>query len=80
MDGEGADVLDAYLQTVDWLQGTNNGGALFVKGMGDICTGQPSGTTFLTWVEEEWDLQASYVLAVLKYYKHGATNDVFNNI
>jgi hypothetical protein len=48
MDGEGADVLDAYLQTVDWLQGTNNGGALFVKGMGDICTGQPGGTTFLT--------------------------------
>jgi hypothetical protein len=39
MDGEGADVLDAYLQTVDWLQGVNNGGALFIKGMGGICTG-----------------------------------------
>jgi hypothetical protein len=34
-----ADELDAYLQTVDWLQGVNNRGALFIKGMGDICTG-----------------------------------------
>jgi hypothetical protein len=34
-----ANVLNSYLQTVDWLQGANNGGALFVKGMADICTG-----------------------------------------
>jgi hypothetical protein len=27
---EGADTLDAYLQTVNWLQGANNGGALFI--------------------------------------------------
>jgi hypothetical protein len=39
--GGGADVLNAYLQTVDWLQGANNGGALFVKGMADICMGRP---------------------------------------
>jgi hypothetical protein len=32
-----ANALDAYLQTIDCLQGANNGGALFVKGMGDIC-------------------------------------------
>jgi hypothetical protein len=69
-----------YLQTIDWLQGANNGGALFVKGMGDICTGRPSGAALLARAEEEGDLQASYVLAVLKYYKHGATNDVFNHI
>jgi hypothetical protein len=36
---EGANALDAYLQIVDWLQGANNVGAFFVKGMGDICTG-----------------------------------------
>jgi hypothetical protein len=44
---EGADALDAYLQTVDWLQGMNNGGALFMKGMADICTGQPGGAALL---------------------------------
>jgi hypothetical protein len=80
MYGEGADVLDAYLQTVDWLQGANNGGALFVKGMGDICTGRPGGAALLARAEEEGDLQASCVLAVLKYYKHDATDDVFNHI
>jgi hypothetical protein len=80
MDGEGADALDAYLQTIDWLQGANNGGALFVKGMGNICMGQPSGAALLARVEEEGDLQASYVLAILKYYKNGATDDVFNHI
>jgi hypothetical protein len=67
MVGEGAYMLDAYLQTVDWLQGANNGGALFIKEMGDICTGRPGGAALLTRVEEEGDLQASYVLAVLKY-------------
>jgi hypothetical protein len=44
--GEG-DPLDAYFQTVDWLQGANNVEALFVKGMGDICTGCPGGATLL---------------------------------
>jgi hypothetical protein len=41
----------------------------------------------LTWwcgtlaqTEEKGDLQASYVLAVIKYYKHGITDDVFNHI
>jgi hypothetical protein len=34
----------------------------------------------LTRAEEEGDLQASYVLVILKYYKHGATDDVFNHI
>jgi hypothetical protein len=53
---EGADALDAYLQTVDWLQGVNNGGALFIKGMGDICIGRPGGATLLARVEEEGDL------------------------
>jgi hypothetical protein len=48
---EGADALDAYLQTVDWLQG-----ALFIKGMGDICIGRPGGATLLSRVEEEGDL------------------------
>jgi hypothetical protein len=33
------DALNRYLQTVDLSQGVNNGGALFVKGMADICTG-----------------------------------------
>jgi hypothetical protein len=33
--GDG-DTLDAYLQTVDWLQSVNNGEALLVKGMGDM--------------------------------------------
>jgi hypothetical protein len=63
---EGADTLNAYLQTVDWLQGANNEGSLFVKGMGDICTSRLSGATLLIRAEEERDLQASYVLAVLK--------------
>jgi hypothetical protein len=44
---EGADTLDAYLQTIDWLQGTNNGGALFMKGMADICMGRPGGAALL---------------------------------
>jgi hypothetical protein len=77
---EGTDALDAYLQTVDWLQGANNGGAPFVKGMGNICTGRPGGAALLARAEEEGDLQASCVLAILKYYKHGATNNVFNHI
>jgi hypothetical protein len=76
---EDADALNTYLQTIDWLQGANNGGALFVKGMDDICTGWPGGAALLERAEEEADLQASYVLAVLKYYKHGATDDVFNH-
>jgi hypothetical protein len=69
-----------YLQTIEWLQGAYNGGAFFVKGMGGICMGQPGGAAFLTQAEEEGDLQASYMLAVLKYYKHDATDDVFNHI
>jgi hypothetical protein len=63
-----AEALDAYLQTINMLQGANNGGALFVKGMGNICTGRPSGVALLTRAKEEGDLQASYVLAILKYY------------
>jgi hypothetical protein len=76
----GADVMDAYHQTIDWLQGANNGGALFIKGMGDICRGWPGGVALLAREEEEGDLQASYVLVVLKYYKHSATDNVFNHI
>jgi hypothetical protein len=44
----GADVLNAYLQTVDWLQGVNNGVALFIKGMADICMGRPGGVALLS--------------------------------
>jgi hypothetical protein len=80
MDGEGADMLDAYLQTVDWLQGANNRGALFIKGMDDRCIGRPGGASLLARAEEEGDLQVFYVLVVLKYYKHDTTNDVFNDI
>jgi hypothetical protein len=69
-----------YLQTIDWLQGVNNRGALFVKGIGDICTGGPGGVALLARAEEVGDLQASYMLAVLKYYKHDATIDVYNYI
>jgi hypothetical protein len=78
--GGGADALNTYLQTIDWLLGVNNGGALFIKGMADICTGRPSGATLLARAKEEGDLQVSYVLFVLKYYKHHVTNDVFNHI
>jgi hypothetical protein len=77
--GEG-DPLDTYLQTVDWWQGANNTEAFFIKGMGDICTGHPSGAALLTRAEEEGDLQVSYVLAILKYYKYDVTEDVFNHI
>jgi hypothetical protein len=76
----GADAVNAYLQIVDWLQGANNGGPLFIMGMADICMGRPYGVTLLTRAEQEGDIQVSYVLSVLKYYKHGATNDVFNHI
>jgi hypothetical protein len=44
--GDGG-MLDAYLQTVDWLQGANNREPLFIKGMDDICTGHPSGVPLL---------------------------------
>jgi hypothetical protein len=62
------------------LQVANNGRALFVNGMFDICMGQPGGAALLARAEEEGDLQASYVLVVIKYYKHGLTDDVFNHI
>jgi hypothetical protein len=62
------------------LQDANNIGSLFVKGMVDICMGWPGGVALLAQEEEEGDLQASYVLSVLRYYKHGATDDVFNHI
>jgi hypothetical protein len=62
------------------LQGANNRGALFVKGMGDICTGWPSDVALLAWAKEEGDLQASYILTVLKYCTHGTTDDIFNHI
>jgi hypothetical protein len=35
--GDG-DTRVAYLQIVEWLVGANNGEALFIKSMGDICT------------------------------------------
>jgi hypothetical protein len=73
-------VLNAYLQTINWLQRANNEGAPFVKGMADICMGRPGGATLLTRAEEEGDLQASYVLYVLKYYKHDTTEDDLNHI
>jgi hypothetical protein len=76
----GADTLNANLQTVGWLQGANNGGCLFVKGMADICMGRPGGVALVARAEEEGDLQASYVLSVLKYYKNGATIDVLNHV
>jgi hypothetical protein len=53
--GDGG-MLDAYLQTIDWLHGANNGEAHFVKGMGDICIGHLSGAPLLTRAEEEGDL------------------------
>jgi hypothetical protein len=75
-----ADMLNVYLQTVDWLQGVNNGGALFIKGMSAICMGRPDGAALIGRAEEEGDLQAAYVLAVLKYYKHDTIDDVFIHI
>jgi hypothetical protein len=77
-----ADTLDAYLNTIDWLQCLKNGGALFIKGMGSICIGFPSGVSLLTRAEEEGDQQAAYVLAVLKYYKHGSHRNltIFENL
>jgi hypothetical protein len=75
-----ADTLDAYLKIIYWLQGVNNREALVVKGVGDICTACPGGPALLAWAEEQGDLQAAYVLAILKYYKHGATDDVLNHI
>jgi hypothetical protein len=75
----GEENMYEYYQTVDWLQVANNGRALFINGMSDICTGRPDVAALLARVEEG-DLQASYVLAVIKYYKHGLTDDVFNHI
>jgi hypothetical protein len=62
------------------LQGTNNAEAIFVKGMGDICSGRPGGVALLAWSEEEGKLHASYMLAVIKYNKYGTTEDVLNHI
>jgi hypothetical protein len=62
------------------LQGANNGEALFIKGMADICTGRPGGAALLACAEEECDLQASYMMSVLMYYKYCTTDDVFNHI
>jgi hypothetical protein len=69
---------DAYLQTVDWLLLANNGEALFVKGMDDLCTGRPGAIQLLAHALEEGHQPAAFVLGVLNYYKHGATEDVFN--
>jgi hypothetical protein len=69
-----------YIQSMDWLLDANNGQALFVKGIGNICTGRPGGVAFLARAVDEGDIQAAYVLAVLNYYKHGATDHVFNLI
>jgi hypothetical protein len=76
----GEDNMYEYYQTVDWLQVANNGRALFINGMSNICMGRPGGVTLLAWAEEEGDLQASYMLAIIKYYKHGLTDDVFSHI
>jgi hypothetical protein len=38
---------DEYIQTVDWLQGVNNGQALFIKGTADISTTRPGGAALL---------------------------------
>jgi hypothetical protein len=35
----GEDDMYKYYQTMDWLQVANNGRALFINGMSDICTG-----------------------------------------
>jgi hypothetical protein len=43
----------------------NNGEALFVKGMGDICTGRPDGAALLAGAVEEGDLQTAYVMVIL---------------
>jgi hypothetical protein len=69
---------DEYIKTIDWLQGANNRQALFVKGIADMMA-RPGGEALLTRAEEG-DLQASYVLAILKYYKHDLIDDVFNHI
>jgi hypothetical protein len=42
---------DEYIQTVDWLQGANNGQALFVKGIADIYTARPGGAALLAQAE-----------------------------
>jgi hypothetical protein len=53
--------LHMYLQIVEWLQGANNAEALFIKGMGNICSGRPGGATLLERSEEEGNMNASYV-------------------
>jgi hypothetical protein len=55
----GEDDMYKYYQTVDWLQVANNGRALFVNEMSDICTSQPDGVALLTRAEEG-DLQTCY--------------------
>jgi hypothetical protein len=77
--GDG-DTRVAYLQTVDWLVGVSNGETFFIKGMGDVCTGRLGGVALLSCAVEEGDIQAAYVLAAHNYYKHGATEHVFNLI
>jgi hypothetical protein len=67
-------------RTDDWLLDSNNGQALFVTGIGNICTGQPGGVAFLARAVDVVDLQAAYVLGILNYYKHGTTDHVFNLI
>jgi hypothetical protein len=70
----------AYLQTIDWLLGVSNGQALFINGMCHLCTGRPGGVALLERVVDEGDLQAAYMLVVLNYYKHDATDHVLNLI
>jgi hypothetical protein len=50
------DTCAAYLQTVNWLFGASNRQALFVKGMGNLCTGRPGGAVLLTRAVDEGDL------------------------
>jgi hypothetical protein len=42
---------DEYIQTIDWLQGVNNGQALFFKGIADIYTARPGGAALLAQAE-----------------------------
>jgi hypothetical protein len=69
---------DTYLQTIDWLLLANNGEALFVKGMENLCTGHPGAVQLLARAMEEGHQSAAFMLGVLNYYKHITTEDVFN--
>jgi hypothetical protein len=58
----------------------SNEQAFFIKGMGNLCTSRPGGVALLECAVGKGDLLASFVLVILNYYKHGATDHVFNLI